>query len=561
LRGLHRPCARGFCSRERSLRVFRQQPLTLTAAQISPSTSLFSKTYDFHTTEKTDNGNLWAVTDALDALGLNRPNGSVNYNYDAMNRVTSAQTLGTNCAAVNGGTRDWGESFTVDPWGNLTAKTVTKCSAESLVATVSATNQLSAATYDSAGNAYQANGVNFTFDAAGRIIAAAGVTYVYDGSGERVSKTGKLYWRGSGSDTLAETSATDTNPTRYIFFGGKRIARLDPGATTPKYYVEDNVGSTELVTDYLGNPLSESLVFPYRGEQVILANDTNTYKFTGKERDIESGLDNFGARYYASTLGRFMSPDWEAKPTAVPYASFGDPQTLNLYSYVENAPLNRVDADGHVGDSNPYLSNNWYHPPDDWSVYALGAWHAENMGSGWAPYEGHGGGDSNPRSDILANDAANEAEEAMQEAQKQSQSNQPSPTNNNGPTSAVCSEDGPHIVRDAAVTALSKLNPGQDETKNITPSDGNFAKVADPSKVDTKTWTDAASAHGTSKQSPTIPGQSTFVVKLYADPKRGNIIAVVYPNGTPQHMTGLIPFLMGSTSVNVPAARAYMGCN
>jgi hypothetical protein len=117
-------------------------------------------------------------------------------------------------------------------------------------------------------------------------------------------------------------------------------------------------------------------------------------------------------------------------------------------------------------------------------------------------------------------------------AQQQSQSNQPSPTNNNGPASDVCSEDGPHIVRDAAVTALSKLNPGQDETKNITPSDGNFAKVADPSKVDTKTWTDAASAHGTSKQSPTIPGQNTFVLKLYNDPSRGNIIAVVFPNGT-----------------------------
>jgi len=36
------------------------------------------------------------------------------------------------------------------------------------------------------------------------------------------------------SDTLAETSATDSNPTSYIFFGGKRIARLDPDATTPK---------------------------------------------------------------------------------------------------------------------------------------------------------------------------------------------------------------------------------------------------------------------------------------------------------------------------------------
>jgi RHS repeat-associated protein len=71
------------------------------------------------------------------------------------------------------------------------------------------------------------------------------------------------------------------------------------------------------------------------------------YKFTGKERDVESGLDNFGARYNASSLGRFMTPDWAAKPTTVPYASFGDPQTLNLYSYVENAPLNRIDADGH----------------------------------------------------------------------------------------------------------------------------------------------------------------------------------------------------------------------
>jgi hypothetical protein len=41
----------------------------------------------------------------------------------------------------------------------------------------------------------------------------------------------------------------------------------------------------------------------------------------------------FGARYYASTMGGFMSPDWAAKATAVPYAVFGDPQTLNLYSY------------------------------------------------------------------------------------------------------------------------------------------------------------------------------------------------------------------------------------
>ena len=70
-------------------------------------------------------------------------------------------------------------------------------------------------------------------------------------------------------------------------------------------------------------------------------------KFTGKERDSESGLDNFGARYDASSLGRFMTPDWSATPAAVPFANPADPQSLNLYSYVVNNPLNRTDPIGH----------------------------------------------------------------------------------------------------------------------------------------------------------------------------------------------------------------------
>jgi len=68
---------------------------------------------------------------------------------------------------------------------------------------------------------------------------------------------------------------------------------------------------------------------------------------TGKERDSESGLDMFGARYYGSSLGRFMTPDWAAKPITVPYANFGNPQSLNLYSYVTNNPLTLLDDDGH----------------------------------------------------------------------------------------------------------------------------------------------------------------------------------------------------------------------
>jgi RHS repeat-associated protein len=69
---------------------------------------------------------------------------------------------------------------------------------------------------------------------------------------------------------------------------------------------------------------------------------------TGKERDAESGLDYFGARYYASNMGRFMSPDWSGEEEPVPYAKLENPQTLNLYAYANNNPVTGVDPDGHM---------------------------------------------------------------------------------------------------------------------------------------------------------------------------------------------------------------------
>jgi RHS repeat-associated protein len=73
------------------------------------------------------------------------------------------------------------------------------------------------------------------------------------------------------------------------------------------------------------------------------------FKFTGKERDTESGLDYFGARYYGSSMGRFMSPDWSEGPDPIPFADLRNPQSLNLYGYVGNNPLSQVDDDGHDG--------------------------------------------------------------------------------------------------------------------------------------------------------------------------------------------------------------------
>jgi RHS repeat-associated protein len=65
----------------------------------------------------------------------------------------------------------------------------------------------------------------------------------------------------------------------------------------------------------------------------------SVYKYTGKERDAESGLDNVGARYDASSLGRFMTPD----PLG---GKLIDPQTLNRYAYVVNNPLRYTDPTG-----------------------------------------------------------------------------------------------------------------------------------------------------------------------------------------------------------------------
>jgi RHS repeat-associated protein len=173
----------------------------------------------------------------------------------------------------------------------------------------------------------------------------AGVTYTYDGDGKRVQKSnGKLYWYGMGSDPLDETdlggNTNNSSFNEYTFFDGKRIARRD-STNAVNYYFADHLGTARIVANSSGTPVDDSDFYPFGGERPILSSSGNSYKFTAKERDSESGLDNFGARYDASSLGRFMSPD----PANVG-ATYLSPQTWNAYSYVANNPLNAVDPTG-----------------------------------------------------------------------------------------------------------------------------------------------------------------------------------------------------------------------
>ncbi|HJX85579.1 MAG TPA: RHS repeat-associated core domain-containing protein, partial [Candidatus Angelobacter sp.] len=148
---------------------------------------------------------------------------------------------------------------------------------------------------------------------------------------------------------VAESDLVGNLKTEYVFFDGERVARRDFPAGNVSYYFSDHLKTASVVTDASGAILDESDYYPWGGELPFTNNLDNHYKFTGKERDTETGLDYFGARYYSNGLGRFITPDWAAKASAVPYADFADPQSLNLYTYVRNIPTTRVDADGHDG--------------------------------------------------------------------------------------------------------------------------------------------------------------------------------------------------------------------
>jgi RHS repeat-associated protein len=117
---------------------------------------------------------------------------------------------------------------------------------------------------------------------------------------------------------------------------------------TTTYYHGDQIGTSRLLTNGQGYPVWQGTFLPY-GEEYNPQVTTNHYKFTGKERDSETGLDYFGSRYYSDGFGRWITPDWSANPVPVPYADLNDPQSLNQYSYVRDLPTTQVDQDGHDG--------------------------------------------------------------------------------------------------------------------------------------------------------------------------------------------------------------------
>ena len=213
-------------------------------------------------------------------------------------------------------------------------------------------------TYDDNGNMITAgSNRNYVWDYADRMIAyynQAGTSepsvyahYLYDAGGQRVKKV----VRNSGGtyDTIVyidgifeyRTNATDEQNLVHIMDDQSRIARVRYGddfgdtSDTTVYNVEDHLGSLTLRLSSTGTVVDREEFYPF-GDSSLRTFDKKRYRYTGKEKDAESGLYFYGERFYAAWTCRFISVD----PLAG-YFPFYTP-----FNYAGNKPIGKVDIDG-----------------------------------------------------------------------------------------------------------------------------------------------------------------------------------------------------------------------
>ena len=275
-----------------------------------------------------------------------------NYNYDALNRLSIAEEF-------SGAASQWRQTYDIDRWGNRAVRNTSYILPQNINLTPmstgptdftafnQSTNRIAVGgfDYDTAGNlkADPTTGANaMLYDAENRQTSytKAGVTtsYSYDGDGHRVKKI-------------------DNDGTTVFVYnaGGQLIAEYTSGPPTgsgTSYLTSDHLGSTRVVMksdgtvarhDYL--PFGEEIPSTVGSRSSVAgygAADTTRQKFTQKERDNESGLDYFLARYYSSAQGRFTSVD----AGRLNKRHLANPQKWNRYAYTINNPLKYIDPDG-----------------------------------------------------------------------------------------------------------------------------------------------------------------------------------------------------------------------
>ena len=140
---------------------------------------------------------------------------------------------------------------------------------------------------------------------------------------------------------------------------------------------QDILGSNVMLTDENGDWSEKTLFGPFGNiiseQKTLLTSNidhlSSNYNFTGKERDSESNLDYFGARYLDYNNGRWMKPDLIA-------GNLGNPQSLNKYVYCNNNPVKYIDPTGRKPES-PYDSWEWLYNNIPFLHYVIDTYNIE----------------------------------------------------------------------------------------------------------------------------------------------------------------------------------------
>jgi RHS repeat-associated protein len=127
----------------------------------------------------------------------------------------------------------------------------------------------------------------------------------------------------------------------YVYFGGRLLYTLS-GDTALTRIDSDRLGSTRVTKtiQHFGGGSTTRNYYPF-GEEIGTPSANNTYKFASIYRDSSTGLDYAINRYYASGMGRFLSPDRKRRS-----ANLRIPGSWNRHIYGSNDPINRRDPLG-----------------------------------------------------------------------------------------------------------------------------------------------------------------------------------------------------------------------
>ncbi len=258
------------------------------------------------------------------------------YTYDGLHRLRSV-SLGAAHARTYA-YDDNGNATHVATGGDTATYAYSRGSTPNRLDSITQGSATESFAYNANGSATQVAGTAMAYDHRGLLTGYGAYAYTIDAEGYRVKKTGGgstvYYIRGAGGSVLATYDGAGSLIAAYVYAGGDRLAKVANGVVS--YYLKDHLGSTRTLLSSGGTAEATYDYWPYGEVLASSGTDSAPFKFTGHERDAESGLDFMPFRTYRPESLRFLQTD----PLALK-----DPE-FSAYAYTGSNPVNRIDQYG-----------------------------------------------------------------------------------------------------------------------------------------------------------------------------------------------------------------------